>query len=171
MGQVRKRHAASEYGEETVAPAVAVYKTHSSNMFDVLEDLKEEWQCFSMVKFSISETLWKDHLLIVNATNIQEATAWIDTLVASGGTHYGPAVQKAYNMPLPANVDVTAVCLLSDGEPNDCPDKDSCYQAWFDSKPDVRVRTIALNAASSVKDKLHRISHRTGGDNVDVQVS
>jgi len=74
-------------------------------------------------------------------------------------------------MPLPANVDLTAVFLLSDGQPGDCPDKDSCYQAIFDSKPRVRVRTIALNAKSSVKDILHSISNRTGGDYVDVQVS
>ena len=74
-------------------------------------------------------------------------------------------------MPLPAHVDFAAYFLRSDGAPNDCVDKDSCDQAIFDSKPDVRVRTIALNAASSVKDKLHSISNRTGGDYVDVQVS
>jgi len=144
---------------------------HMKNEFKKTVQNLQEWQYFSMVKFSTSETPWKDHLLAVNATNIQEATAWIDTLVADGNTNYGPALQKAYNMPLPANVDLTAVFLLSDGKPGDCPDKDSCYQAIFDSKPDVRVRTIALNAASSVKDILHSISNRTGGDYVDVQVS
>jgi len=74
-------------------------------------------------------------------------------------------------MPLPANVDLTAVFLRSDGAPSDCADNESCYQAIFDSKPDVRVRTIALNAGSSVKDILRSISNRTGGDYVDVQVS
>jgi len=73
-------------------------------------------------------------------------------------------------MPLPANVDLTAVFLLSDGQPGDCPDKDSCYQAIFDSKPDVRVRTIALNAGISVKDILRSISNRTGCEYVCVQI-
>jgi len=130
----------------------------------------EEWQYFSMVKFSTSETTWKDHLLTVNATHKQEATAWIDDLVAAGNTYYHEALQKAYNMPLPANVDLTAVFLVSDGAPSDCPDKESCYQAIFDSKPNVRVRTIALNGDSSAKDILRSISKRTGGDYADVQV-
>jgi len=134
----------------------------------------EEWQYFSIVKFSNAATAWKDHLVSVNATNIDEATAWIDTMHASGGTKYEAGLQAAYAMTLPAgstqSVDLTAVFLLSDGAPGDCPSKESCYQQIFDSKPGVRVRSIALNAGGTVKDILKAISNRTGGDYVDVQV-
>jgi len=39
---VQEQHASSEEDEEPGAPAATVYKTHSSNIFDVLEDLKEK---------------------------------------------------------------------------------------------------------------------------------
>lgn len=39
---VQEQHESSEDDEETGAPAATVYKTHSSNIFDVLEDLKEK---------------------------------------------------------------------------------------------------------------------------------
>jgi len=39
---VQEQHESSEDDGETGAPAAAVYKTHSSNIFDVLEDLKEK---------------------------------------------------------------------------------------------------------------------------------
>jgi len=137
--------------------------------FDKTIQQLQDWQFFSMVKFNGEADYWMDHLVEVNDANIQLARTWVRELTGYGSTKYGPALEKAYGMQAVGvhqhTVKLNAIFLLSDGEPSDCSTKPlvGCYQDKFDLNPDVKIRTIALNAPSSAQDLLRNIADETGG--------
>jgi Ca-activated chloride channel family protein len=72
---------------------------------------------FHLVSFSSEVRMLSETWLAVNQANLDDARAWVDRLVADGGTNMGAALDEAFRLESPAGR-LPVVIFLTDGLPS-----------------------------------------------------
>lgn len=75
---------------------------------------------FGLVAFADNHTAWNTQPVKATVSNKASATAWVQSLVASGGTCMAPGAVQAVNICTQSRLRNKTVIIFSDGEPN-CP--------------------------------------------------
>ncbi|KAI5093725.1 inter-alpha-trypsin inhibitor heavy chain H4 precursor [Silurus meridionalis] len=95
-------------------------KIHQTRMamLKILQDLSED-DYFGLSTFDSSVHDWKPELLQATKKNLQEAKAFVNTMVARGGTNINQALQNGVEMITshPRQGSASILILLTDGDP------------------------------------------------------
>ncbi|XP_013919897.1 PREDICTED: von Willebrand factor A domain-containing protein 3B isoform X3 [Thamnophis sirtalis] len=111
---------------------------------------------FNFVKFDAEAIAWKDRLAEVNEENIEDAILWIKQLQVGTTTNVLKALQIAF-----ADRDTQAIYLLTDGRPDQHPNKilDE-LKLWRN----IPIHTISFNCDDTGANQfLHELASSTGG--------
>ncbi|XP_041356704.1 von Willebrand factor A domain-containing protein 3B-like isoform X3 [Gigantopelta aegis] len=125
-------------------------------LFVLMQEQLRHKAKFNLVSFNSKSTVWRDRLVHINESNLQEAWAWVQGLSCWGSTNTYAAIQQAMSDP-----QTEAIYLLTDGRP-DQPPKSILAQVQMRNK--VPIHAISFNCNDIEANRfLFELARVTGG--------